>query len=376
MRKLTLLILLFFIFWANAQESRDSMRSRAKAVIYEQPDVTISLARKLLKDEKNPDEAAHLYMLISNAYIAKRNTDSSLYYILQAADLIKPGMLPTTKIKILHSIAVQYQQMDLYDKALATLDEAYAENKKITEDSGEHAFNDGFIHAVQGMIYRSQNNPELALEKFKLSAINFEKVITDKRVPFNLSIVYYNIGNSYLDLGKYTEADTQFITAHTYAEQVNAPSLSAYALKGRGETRFLQQQYQEALAPLTEAAQLAAPVGDLALDESIYRLLADTQLALKNFEEYRKYEQRHDQAEQQILENELKSLQHYLRVQDTGQKEQITAHLEKYDYILWVSSVLLVSLTALFLWRWCGLHRKNNRLRKITDWYSRRIFNP
>lgn len=245
MSKLTLLILLLFIFSANAQESRDSMRSRAKAVIYEQPDVTISLARKLLKDEKKPDEAAHLYMLISDAYIAKRNTDSSLYYILQAADLIKPGMLPTTKIKILHSIAVQYQQMDLYDKALATLDEAYAENKKITEDSGEHAFNDGFIHAVQGMIYRSLKNRELALEKFKLSDLHFEKVITDKRVPFNLSIVYYNIGNSYLDLGKYTGADTQCITAHTYAEQVNALRLSAYALKGAVKQDFCSSNIRE-----------------------------------------------------------------------------------------------------------------------------------
>ena len=53
-----------------------------------------------IKEEKKADERAHLYMLISNAYIAKRNNDSSLFYILKATDLINTTTLITTKIKI------------------------------------------------------------------------------------------------------------------------------------------------------------------------------------------------------------------------------------------------------------------------------------
>ena len=80
------------------------------------------LANYLLKDpyifdlagtKEKADERAHLYMLISNAYIAKRNNDSSLFYILKATDLINTTTLITTKIKILNSVAVQYQQMEL-----------------------------------------------------------------------------------------------------------------------------------------------------------------------------------------------------------------------------------------------------------------------
>ena len=72
-------ILLFLILGSgnfSSQKNVDSLKKRANSVMYEQPDEAISIALELLKGEKKVDEMAHLYMLISTAYIAKKNNDS------------------------------------------------------------------------------------------------------------------------------------------------------------------------------------------------------------------------------------------------------------------------------------------------------------
>lgn len=91
-------------------------------LLYDEPEKAISISKSLLKAEKTPDQIANIYMLISNAYVAKRDIDSSLYYIMRTSDLLTTNVKTVTKIRILNTIGVQYQQMDLFDKALENLE--------------------------------------------------------------------------------------------------------------------------------------------------------------------------------------------------------------------------------------------------------------
>lgn len=215
--RLSLLVFVFSSVAFAAQKDKDSLINRAKVIIYERPDETISIALKLLKEENKVDQVAHLYMLISNAYIAKRNNDSSLFYILKATSLINKEALPSTKIKILNSVAVQYQQMELYDKALETLDQSLVLTEKLAPMDKDRIFNAGFNYAVRGMIYRNQSNPDLALEKFKMAAANFEKLKLDKNSAANLSIIYYNIGYCYIDLLQLRKSSEYFNKSEKFA---------------------------------------------------------------------------------------------------------------------------------------------------------------
>lgn len=361
--KLFQLLILLATTVLMAQGSTESLRTK----VYDQPDETISIALKLLKKEKKVDEVAHLYMLISNAYIVKRNTDSSLFYILKAANLINTDALPTTKIKILNSIAVQYQQMELYDKALESLDQAQIMTDKLPAGNEYQLFNSGFINAVRGMIYRNQSNPDLALEKFKLAAQNFHKLKFDKKSSANLSIIYYNIGNCFIDLSQFQKAISYFKDAEKYAFLFTANSLEAYALKGQGESLFLMHQYDESLRALYKAEQLGEPSGDLVLNEGIFRLLANNNLAINNFKKFQDYNSKYLDVQKKLEQNELKSLNRYLNTQNLEQHE-INSKVRKeyvgYQWIAVISAFVLLSFLFIIIYK---LRKKNRRQKKIIE---------
>lgn len=364
---------LFFIFTflltlnLGAQKTVDSLRDRAKSLLYEQPDETISIALKLLKKEQKVDEVAHLYMLISNAYIAKRNTDSSLFYILKAADLIKTETLPSTKIKILNSIAVQYQQMELYDKALESLDQSLTLTGKMAADDKDRLFNTGFINAVLGMIYRNQSNPDLALEKFKLAAQNFHQLKEGNMTSANLSIVYYNIGNCFIDLSKFEEAVTNFKKSEFYAKISEATSLEAYALKGQGESLFLTHQYRAALSVLNRAEKLAEPRGDLVLNEGIYQLTASSHLVLNDFQEFQKYNTKFLEVQKTLEQNELKSLNRYLNIQNLESRETHDEVEQKYRWYFWIFISAVLVAAMLLLKKLIDVKKINRRQKNIIE---------
>ena len=64
--------------------------------------------------------------------------------------------------------------MQLYDKSLETLDKVKELYEKLPADDKNRAYNREFNNMIRGMIYRSQSNPEMALEKFS-QAVNYLK---------------------------------------------------------------------------------------------------------------------------------------------------------------------------------------------------------
>ena len=364
---------LFLVFWSvnsAAQENKDSLISRAKVIIYEQPDETISIVLKLLKEKNKVDEVAHLYMLISNAYIAKRNNDSSLFYILKAADLINTEALPTTKIKILNSVAVQYQQMEIYDKALETLDQSLLLTEKLSNTDKDRIFNLGFNYAVRGMIYRNQSNPDLALEKFKMAAASFEQLKLDKNSSANLSIIYYNIGYCYIDLAQLKQASTYFYKSERYAKTGKAKSLEAYALKGQGESLFLIHQNAASEKVLKKAEELALPVGDLVLNEGIFKLLVNNYLVLNDFEAFQDYNNKYIAVQKTLEQNELKSLNRYLNTEILEEEKNNLATRNNFRLYTAIAGFITLLVIGFLSRNIFYLRKRNLRRRQIIERFS------
>ncbi|WP_304343017.1 tetratricopeptide repeat protein [Chryseobacterium koreense] len=375
MKRASFLFLFFFIGTVifTAQENSDVLKKKANSLIYEQPDEAISIALELLKTEKKVDEIANLYMMISNAYIAKKNNDSSLFFNLKAKNLITKTALPATKIKILNSVAVQYQQMELYEKALKSLDEAQELTDKFSSRDQIYLYNSGFINNTRGIIYRNQANPDLALEKFKLAVQNFKKLQMDKKTAANLSITYHNMASCYMDLSQLKEAYSYFKEAEKYAKMFDDDILTAYNLKGQGEIFFQKNQHEESLKALYLAEKLAEPFGDLVLNGEIYNLLANNNLALNHIAQFQLYQRKSFEIQKTLEHDELKSFDRYLNAQNLEQKE-ITAKVKKhYSMYNWIAIILSMVLLGFIIKKVYHLKKNNRRRKKLTETFMKSI---
>lgn len=369
MRNAPFYLMLIFLWSVSftAQKTNDSLKKRAYSITYEQPDEAISIALKLLKNEKKVDEVAHLNILISTAYLAKKNNDSSLFYILKASNLINTDASPKTKIKILFAVAIQYQQMELYDKALESLDQAQKMIDRFPGTSQDELYNSAFMNSTRGIIYLNQSNPDLALEKFRLAEQNFSKLPLEKKSAANLSINNYNMGNSFLDLSQVQQALFYFRQSEKYAKIYQENILQSYALKGQGESFFLLHDYEQSLTALYEAEKIAAPIDDLVLKEEIFTFLADNNLAIGNIEEFQFYNNKSLVIQKTLEQDELKSLNRYLNSQEEEQKKNTASISNRFLLFDWLTALITLGLLVFVLKKIYEIHQVNIRQRKLIE---------
>ncbi len=366
--KFTLKILSFlflsFYISINAQKSTtDSLMKKAYNEIYDNPENTIKIGKELLKKENDINTSIKIYMLLSTANIAKRNFDESLTYILKAKELSQKTNDAKNQSSVLIAVAIQYQQMELFSKSLETLNEADAYLAKVP-DSPERYLETARSYAIRGMIYKSQSNSEIALEKFLIALQNFEKAPLSKTASSNVSVVYYNIGYCYLNLNQIDNAQKAFLQSVNYARKNHAKSLEAFALKGMAEMYKQKREYQTAVNLLQKAENLSKNTGDIVLNEGIYKEMSDNYLALRKQDLYQLYNRKYFEMRFKRKENELTSIN---RVIDNHNKDTSARNKEiksYYIYLMIISSVISLLVIGIFLYLISKIKKQNKKYQK------------
>ncbi|WP_347219746.1 hypothetical protein [Chryseobacterium sp.] len=338
----------------------DSLIKQANQEIYNNPDHAILISKKLLQKEIDGKQQVRIYLLLSTASIAKRDFDGSLRYLLEARELVEKTNDPAIKTTVLVAIALQYQQMDFFSKSLETLDEAGVYLAQLPEGNFDKYFETARTYALRGMIHKSQLNPEIALQEFLIAAKNFEKV-KEKNTSFNQSIVYYNIGYCYLSLNQLKNAEQAFMKSMEFARLIKANSLQAFALKGLAEMNKYKNQNQTALNQLLQAQHLSEKIGDLTLNEGIYKEMADNYLAMGNPQLYKEYIGKAFEVNEKREQNELRSINHAIDIHNKEMEKkssEITG-----DYNILITGIIIIGslITGLLLYTALKIRKKNRK---------------
>lgn len=360
--KILFLVLLILPFSLKCQEEKDIAIEKINKFLYENPDKAIEEGKKLVSSESDIDKKIKYLLYLSKAYTAKRNTDESLKTLLQAQELVNTSKDVKSKIDVLIIIAIQYQQMELYSKSFETLDEAEKLANELDPES-EIQKNSwlGKSYAVKGMIYKSQGNNDIALEKFFKSTDFFEKSSQNGTSVNNLSVVYYNIAYCYFNEKDYKKAENYFLKSLIYAKKSKAQSLQAFALKGLAENYSAQNNHQKALQLLEEAKNKAQNIGDLVLNEGIYKGLAENYLSSGQFSEYLQNNDAYRKVQFEREQSELKSISSLITNSDAQYNAELKKINQKQNLIIWIS-VILGSIIATFLTLKILKKSKNNQL--------------
>lgn len=326
-----------------AQNDLDSIINVSTIKIYENPNEAIEVGNRIFEKATEPKTKVSALMLISNAYLSKRENEKSLEYALKARDYLPQIVSTRSKINVLNAIGMQHQQLRIYDKATEYLDEALALAEKIPEKDSINSLL-GYNYAIRGFIYREQMSCDIALNYFDKSMEAYKKGLGETGYA-NLSTLSYNKGNCLLQISQIDSAQTNFERAIYYADRIDAKSLSAFAKKGLSEVFTIEGNYQKAIAILKEAEDASNEVGDLILNQGIYKNLSDNYLALNNRELYKIYFGKYSNVQQEIaqkeqitINNSISNLMEEIKVKT----ESEISGLRRVQWILAILSILLL----------------------------------
>ncbi|SHG40086.1 tetratricopeptide repeat protein [Chryseobacterium vrystaatense] len=358
-------IFLSFCFEVSGQKIPfDSLMKKARLEIYDNPDHAIITAKSLLGQEQNIQQQISIYQLLSTAHIAKRDFDRSLQYLLKAKETAEKTNDLKIRTSVLISAAIQYQQMELFSKSLETLNEADLYLKKLPDDLPEKRIETARSYAIRGMIYKSQSNPEIALEKFLISIRNFEKIQHKQTTYSNMSVVYYNIGYCYLHLNQLEKAHQALIRSAEYARKNKAKSLEAFALKGMAEMYKQKKENETALELLIKAEDLSKNTGDLTLNEGIYKEMSENYLAMGKPDLYQKYSRKYFEMRFQREQNELSSINHSINEHNRETLLKSSKMKTRFHYltvIILISAVLIIALLFALIFK---IKKQNNQYKR------------
>ncbi len=345
---------------------------KALSEIYQNPDNSQKMAQQMLKDEKNPDHLIKLYKLMSHSYISKREFDKSLDWILKMKELSKNVTNPEQKVKILNATAIQYQQMGLNSKTLEILDESHQICSQLP-DGKFKLYYLGLNSALRGLVYKSQDNNELALEKLLTGLDYLKKVGSYDNAVANSSVFLYNIGYCYFYLKRYQEAERYFLESAEVAKSAGAESLEAFAYKGLSENYTVLGKHQDAIALLKKSVNLSRKVGDLVLSEGIYKGFADNYLALQDWNNYEVYNKLYTETKFAREQSELASLNKSIDVLNAENNQKIGEQNRSLALILIVIIAVCSIIFIVFLIQFLKQKKRNyvlteklNHINKIT----------
>lgn len=328
-----------------AQKVSDEEYNAATLNVYDNPDKTIAVGIRMFETSKDqPKRQINALLLLSNAYSSKREYEKSLDYAIQAKELSKKSNDARSEIAVLNKIAAQYHQLGINDKALQYLDES---DKIIAtypyQDSVQMVI--GNNHGVRGFIYRDQLSCDIAIDYFNRSINQYKKDLGNNKTLANMSVVTYNKGNCFVTLGQMDSAKITLQQSLNLAIKAEAKSLEAFSRKALAEVYTLQGNYSEAISELNNALEISKNVGDLVLNQGIYKGLADNFLAINNWEEYQKYYDKYIETESQNKTEERKTISTSL----SKHSEEIKNEMDKVKSTYSIAILLVVFAIILLI---------------------------
>lgn len=347
---LVLVMMFFFTGITIAQNDLDSVLAITTNKIYEDPNKAILIGHDVLSQATTAKTKINALMLISNAYLSKRENSKSLEYALKTREYLSQINSQKTQINILNTIGMQHQQLRIYDKAIEYLDEALLMSKQIKNPDSLPALL-GYNYSIRGFIYREQMSCNIALNYFDKAIVEFKKISTRNTITANLSTLSYNKGNCFLQISQIDSARVNFNKSIEYAQAVGANSLFAFAKKGLSEVFTAEGNYIQAIKELNEAENASKKVGDLILNQGIYKNLSDNYLAINNRDLYKEYFKKYSDVQKQINEKEQRTINtsiNNLIEENNSETEKKLSNLKIVQWILMGVFLMLILILGRF----------------------------
>ncbi|ESU28804.1 hypothetical protein FLJC2902T_14010 [Flavobacterium limnosediminis JC2902] len=327
----------------------DSIIKSNTSEMYKNPDKVIAAGKQVLKESGNDiDIKIRAYKMISDGYSSKRDYQKSLEYVIKANELLPKSKNKRLKISIVTKTGIQYHQLKIYDKAIQYLDQAEKLCLEYPKPDSVHV-SLGINYVVRGFIYKEKLNCAIAITFFDRGIgeiLKSDELVVNSNI---LSIAKYNKGNCFLLMSDNASATKSFLEAITYAKNIKALSLQAFAQKGLAQVYTIEGNYGKAILLLREALVISEGVDDLILNQEIYKGLSENYLAVNEWNEYRKYHQRYLDIQNEVKERERKSASDSLDAIEKEEAGRFKSEIPGFLFRMLIVIFILILLVVFFV---------------------------
>ena len=331
-----------FLLQAQTRAQLDSLRSEASVITYNNPELAIEKGLELYKlAKKDPSTQIGALIIVANGYAVLKNHDKVLEYAFRADSIAKNSKNFTDRIRVLGFIGGEYQRLNLSDKALNYLDQAY-------DISVSHPLPDslrflqGNILFVKGLIQKDKLGCDYALQYFKQAEEVFKSNISSKAINASIAIASNKIGDCNFEMKNYKKARENYEESIFYAKKINAIKSIAYSELGLAKILSVEGENSSAIEMLEEAKASIENVNDIGTNSEIYKALSENYTAIGDTENANKYTSLYLAEQEKLLSEEKKSLNKVVNDLSSENVKKREEQKDKYNYLFLFFGIVLL----------------------------------
>ncbi len=305
-------------------------------------------ALELSYEEKELIYTAHAYQNIGLVSYFTNKYRDAVGYFLMAIDLYEQTNNKVSLLTAKNNLGAVYLEIDDLEKANMYFQEAYRGFEEMNHERVSSVAN----HKAK--YFLKMNEPDSAFFYFA-KAVEVAKEFDNN---YGLSIVYYDKGNFFVEMGNYSAAILNYSKSDSLAQRFGFTLQNCYAMLGLSNTHLAQGNTEEAL----HFANLASGFADKLQNEKVFYRVNETYSRIYeqkgNIQEafrYLSYAQKNksvfsDQAEiSQVYNVEIDQLtrQVELKELEMERKELLLSKRKATNYLILLASLLVLIILSL-----------------------------
>ena len=314
----------------------------------------------IVKNIKELELANAVSTGLANTFWETGNYSSGLELSLDAEQFFEQYNVMGDKYAVLNLIALNYEGLFEYEKALEYFNKALGALKKSDRESFM-----GIVYSNMGRLFYKQKKYTQALD-FIRKGVKLEE---ENFFFLNAGKSYTMMANAFLKLNQFDSTLVYLKKAHNHNINSDDKVGLARTYLGYGEYYFKQNQYSASVDYLFKVLEIAKPLN---LNNEILhasKLLAQNYEQAANYQKSTEYYQKYFTLYQEMYDveklNQLNALEHKLKLQIKENeinrlKIQEEEQNIRYLSILTIAVILFSLLLLVFIY----FYRKNNKLLK------------
>lgn len=340
----------------------DSLEKNLSVIYKTQPDKAIETGNLLLENSDSEIQKSKVLGLIAVSYFIKNDINKSTELLFLSKDEAEKTGNHELIAKTYGSIAHQYVQLNLHDKAKFYLDKAIEETDKLEKGNSQY-FLRALSYLEMGNILYDEKNYSAANKSYKNSLKQFQDMIEPgKQVTYHYRRSLYNIGNSYLAMNQIDSADL-YLNKALALQNAQDSELNFFIYTTLSQVYAERNQFKRAIDSLQMVLENPEFINQ-ELRSEIYLNLSKNYKSLKDEANYMLYNEKYLRLSDSLKQNNFEAINTAINQEQKEIKSALSKADKRNQMLIFMGIPLFLIFLSLVVFL---IYKRKNERKKFAE---------